>query len=117
MGISIHGLGAAMARLEAIGGAMAPAATQGLQVAAEEVRSAAAQLCPVETGTMRGSIQARVTGAAGGAQAIISTAAHQAGYVEMGTWKMAAQPFMYPAAKGCQGAVVQAVAEAVRAAL
>ena len=48
--------------------------------------------CPVRTGALRGSIDARSDGNFCEAEAT----AGYAGYVEYGTWKMAARPFFEP---------------------
>lgn len=51
--------------------------------------------CPVDTGRLRGSITHQVSGDA----VYIGTNVEYGKYVEMGTYKQAAQPFLKPAAQ------------------
>jgi HK97 gp10 family phage protein len=80
------------------------AALSGLQEVAGELAAAiiaerAAELAPVDTGELRGSIGPQRLG---GGWAVVASAPH-AGYVEYGTSKMAAQPYLRPAAQGVDG--------------
>lgn len=63
------------------------------RAAGEAVADEARTLCPVDTGNLRDSIA--VSADSGGAE--VSADADYAAYVEFGTWKMAAQPFLVPA--------------------
>ena len=56
-------------------------------------------LVPVDTGELRGSIAHQKMGSG---WAVVASAPH-AGYVEYGTSKMAAQPYLRPAAQGVDG--------------
>lgn len=60
---------------------------------AAEIADDARRLCPVDTGVLRSSIDWVWEGGA----ALIVADAPYAGYVELGTSKMAAQPFLRPA--------------------
>lgn len=60
---------------------------------AEAMAQTARQLAPVETGLLRGSITAEVTGL----QAEVGPNVDYAVFVEYGTSRMAPQPFMGPA--------------------
>ena len=62
--------------------------------------------CPVDTGNLRNSI----SHAASGDSAYIGTNVEYAPYVEFGTRKMAAQPYLKPAAEG-HAAEYKAIAE------
>jgi len=53
--------------------------------------------CPVDTGALRASIQSEMTGETSGQ---VGTNIEYSVYVEWGTTKMAAQPYMTPAAEG-----------------
>jgi HK97 gp10 family phage protein len=57
----------------------------------------AKQLCPVDTGLLRSSINWRLGVDGRGVYATIGTSTHYAPYVEFGTRYMAAQPFLRPA--------------------
>ena len=59
-----------------------------------DIEEDARNFCPVDTGALQGSIEANVEEF----YATIAPATEYAGYVEFGTWKMAAQPYMRPAA-------------------
>lgn len=76
-----------------------------LQIAAQIVIDVAQGLCPVDTGNLRDSafIQA-LTG-----DVYFGFQAEYASYVEFGTYKMEAQPFLRPAIDGTQGEVLQAM--------
>ena len=60
-------------------------------------------LCPVDTGRLRSSINTKVNEPAlkanviGGGEAFDGTIVKYARFVEQGTWKMAAQPYLIPA--------------------
>lgn len=62
-------------------------------LAAEQVVTAARLLVPVDTGYLKGSI---TKGGAGGAW-FVEAAAHYSSFVEYGTRKMRAQPYLRPA--------------------
>lgn len=71
-------------------------------VALEEIgllaESYAARKCPVDTGNLRGSITHEVD--AGDSAVYIGTNVEYAPYVELGTSRQKAQPFLRPAASG-----------------
>ena len=62
---------------------------------------------PVDTGALRGSISADIRGA----EAVVGPTVHYGGYVELGTSKMRAQPYLFPAADKHTPAFVDAVAD------
>lgn len=68
-----------------------------LQRRALQVDRAAKQLCPVDTGRLRSSITNELGQDAEGLVAVIGTNVEYAPYIELGTSKMAAQPFLLPA--------------------
>jgi len=61
------------------------------------VESAAKQLTPVDTGRLRGSITMELTRDSKGVVAYVGTNVEYAIYVEMGTSRMRAQPYLIPA--------------------
>lgn len=67
---------------------------------------------PVDTGELRGSEAAQV----GDKQLTLTAGTDHAGYVEFGTSKMAAQPFMGPTVNGAAGQVGAAITAACSAA-
>lgn len=76
---------------------------------AKQVEATAQSLVPVDTGALRTSIE--TFGAAGEAERIVSAGQglDYAAHIEFGTYKMAAQPFMTPAAQRAdlKGAVTE----------
>ncbi len=80
-----------------------------MAAAGEAVAGDARSLCPVDTGRLRGSISV----SAGSNSAVVSANTDYAAYVEFGTSKMAAQPFMVPAALNASGKIAAAAAAAL----
>ena len=73
-----------------------------LQRRALQVERAAIRGCPVDTGRLRSSITNEVGQDGEGLVAVIGTNVEYAPYVELGTSKMAAQPFLLPALEAGQ---------------
>lgn len=73
-----------------------------LQRRALQVDRAAKQLCPVDTGRLRSSITNQLGTDGGGLLAVIGTNVEYAPYVELGTSKAPAQPFLLPALEAAQ---------------
>lgn len=86
----LAGLGVSLAASAARADAMLGTA---VAKAANAVKGDAAAAAPVDTGNLRASISAQVAGL----EAAVSPGAHYGIYVELGTSKMAAQPFLFPA--------------------
>ena len=77
--------------------------------AGEAVADEARAMCPVDTGRLKSSIAVSADG--GGAQITANT--DYAAYVEFGTWKMAAQPFLVPALLNSADKIAAAAARAI----
>ena len=67
-------------------------------------------LCPVDTGRLQSSINVQH----GGNTAVISADTEYAVFVEFGTSKMAAQPYLVPALLSNTQAILSAIAEAIK---
>lgn len=78
--------------------------------AAHVIATRASQIAPRDTGYMAEHIHAEQT--ADGDAAVISEAPYS-GYVEFGTYKMAAQPFMRPAIDEGQNDILKAASKAL----
>jgi len=78
-----------------------------LQIAAQIVLDVAQSLCPVDTGNLRDSAYMK----ASGNDVEFGFEAIYASYVEFGTYKMEAQPYLRPAIDGTMGEVEQALAD------
>ena len=76
---------------------------------AETVKEYAQSVCPVDTGALRDSIAVSQDGM----NAEVSANTDYAAYVEFGTSKMSAQPFLVPALLGNENAVLAEIAAAI----
>ena len=76
---------------------------QGAQTVCESAKS----LCPVDTGRLQPSINVQPAGN-------ISADTEYAVFVEFGTSKMAAQPYLVPALLSNTQAILSAIAEAIK---
>ena len=76
---------------------------------AETVKEHAQSICPVDTGALRDSIAVSQDGM----NAEISANTDYAAYVEFGTSKMSAQPYLVPSLLGNENAVLSAIAAAL----
>ena len=65
--------------------------------ALEEIHAEAVQLCPVDAGQLRSSLHMRVAEGPSGAQGEVVADVPYAAFVELGTYKSAPQPYLYPA--------------------
>jgi HK97 gp10 family phage protein len=99
--------------LDRLAGAQRRQAQQdGLEAGARIVETHAKVLCPVDTGFLRNSIQVdSVTPM----EAIIAPHTDYAEYVEFGTSRMEAQPYMRPGLDEHEDEIVQAVRDTVAA--
>lgn len=94
---------------EAIRQAILSAAESGVSEATEEVQTLARSFCPVESGTLRESIEAEC----GGLSGRVSAGAAYGAYVELGSREKAARPFLYPAFSAVKGKVAGKIAEKI----
>lgn len=85
------------ARLDHRAQGVLPRASQAVRKTALDIVADAQQLAPVDTGATKSSIYASF--ADGGLSAEIGPTTHYAPYLEHGTVRSPAQPFMYPAAQ------------------
>ena len=82
-------------------------ASQAVAKAAFDTQARARASAPVDTGNLRNSI----TVDAQGTRARVGAEADYAIYVEMGTSRMAAQPFMNPAADAVEPSFLEAMSQ------
>lgn len=66
------------------------------------IETAAKRLCPVDTGNLRSSITHVLGRDGAGLYCDIGSDVEYARYIEFGTWKMAAQPFLVPAIRAAR---------------
>ena len=82
---------------------------EAVAAGAETVADNARSVCPVDTGALRDSIAVSQNGTS----AEISANTDYAAYVEFGTSKSAAQPYLVPSLLGNENAVLSAIAAAI----
>lgn len=82
---------------------------KGIRAGAERVRDRAKSACPVRTGALRNSISV----SSDGMRAEVSANTNYAAFVEFGTSKMRAQPYLTPALIGGAEEIVNAVLQAL----
>lgn len=99
--------------LERIGAAIAAGAADAVERLCMETAENAKALCPVESGELKGSIAARVSEGTGS----ITAGAGHAAYVELGTWKKEARPFLLPAFSMMKEKAAGEIAREIRSAL
>ena len=91
----VYGIPECLAKLAAVGIVANAGAEVAVRDVSEEVKAAAQGLVPVDTGELQNSIQVTEEGVEAGTDHAI--------YVEFGTYRMSAQPFMRPAADEASG--------------
>lgn len=104
----VAGMARLTAQLESLGIAFTvDELAEGALVIAEQAESN----CPVDTGYLRSTVFVREAGN----DVEIGFEAHYASYVEFGTYKMAAQPYLRPALDEAQDEALKAIFDAVSA--
>ncbi len=89
--------------------------SKGIAVGCKIVEGEAKSLCPVSTeetrpGGPHGELRQSITSQVDGLTGDIGTSKEYSAYVEFGTYKMAAQPYLVPALKSKQSDVIAAIA-------
>lgn len=97
MGVTIKGIGSLQAKLTKLDPLTRAGMVAGVQKAGLKVEGDAKLMAPVDTGALRGSITTSGMSTASGAQASIGSSLEYAPYVELGTSKASAQPYLQPA--------------------
>lgn len=88
--------------------------SRGIAEGCKIVEGEAKSLCPVSTeetrpGGPHGELRMSIHGQVDGTTAMVGTNKEYAAYVEFGTYKMAAQPYLVPALIGKQSDVIAAI--------
>lgn len=96
-----------------------PLAKMAVKKTAKDIEATAKTLSPVDTGNLRSSIKSSDLRSVSqdSPSAEVNASANYATYVELGTSRMAAQPFMGPAADKHEPAFQQAMAQLAEKAL
>lgn len=85
--------------------------TKALAAAADQMVTGATGIVPVRTGNLRDSIQAE---SASSTSVAVTAEADYAAYVELGTSKMGAQPYMRPSIPAAVQALVNTAVEEIQ---
>jgi HK97 gp10 family phage protein len=96
MAIVIQGMDSLIIKLNSMGGNVKNALLRGVQSTITTAQADAKRMSPVDTGALKMSISATSKGTTDGAEGKVYTNNPYAIYQEMGTIKMAAQPYMMP---------------------
>lgn len=99
-------------RLPAVSAAIRPLVVAEVQRATYDVEARAKQIVPVKTGNLRRSIHSVFEN--GGLRGIVGPSVLYGKFVEFGTRRMAARPYMRPAAEAVLPRFADAVARALR---
>lgn len=115
MNISIEGISSLEGRLGAYTEKLSEKMANGIAEGGKIVEAEAKALCPVSTeetrpGGPHGELQQSITSKADELTCDVGTNKEYAAYVEFGTCKMKAQPYLVPALKGKQSEVIAAIA-------
>lgn len=95
-------------RLPELQGQLRQRASVAIRKAAHDVEARAKDIVPVDTGNLKNSIQ---TAMESDLTAIVGTHVEYAPYVEYGTRKMAARPYLGPAAEAVRPSLESAMKE------
>lgn len=112
--VEVVGTQLAIGKMAALSVASDKAVDAGVLTGAEAVLAEAEAIVPVDTGTLRDSLEISVDDDGG---VIVGTPVEYAPFVEFGTSDTPAQPFLRPAADSASTEVEQAVAIALEAAI
>lgn len=116
MAVTIKGLASLEAKLNKLDPMTRAAALKGVQRAGELVKGSAKNLSPVDTGALRQSISSTSSSTATGAEAEVGTGVEYAPYVELGTSRQAAQPYLHPALQKNKHKATKLIRDEIKAA-
>lgn len=117
MAVTIKGLSGLQAKFNKLDPKTRAAAAIGVKKGALLVERAAKGITPVDTGALRDSMHINGKSTPNGAQASVSTNLEYAPYVEFGTSRQQAQPYLHPALQKNRRAVKNIVRDEIRRAI
>lgn len=115
--LKVKGADSVISQLSAFGDRAGAANEAALTAAGLIIQSGAQKRSPRKTGRNAASISMEVTGSGLSAQAEIATGTEYGPYLELGTVKMAARPYLRPALREDAPAAQAKYAQVVKAAL
>ena len=89
---------------------------KGMKDACHLVEASAVEKVPVDTGYLKGTITNKVTKKGSTIDGWVYATAEYAPFIELGTYKMQAKPFLYPALTENQSAIRQIFSEVLKGA-
>lgn len=95
--VTIQGVDELMNKFMILEDEATSAAIEAVQANVDAIVADAQSLCPVRTGTLRDSIQGDVVVDGWNVMGTVGTDVYYGEYVEFGTYKMAAEPYLTPA--------------------
>lgn len=115
MKIQVEGLDGVSNMLNRYADSVAEKLSKGIATGCKIVEDEAKSLCPVSTeetrpGGPHGELRQSITSQTDGLTGLVGTNKEYAVYVEFGTYKVAAQPYLVPALKSKQSDVIAAIA-------
>lgn len=116
--ITFDGLDGVISSLEEKAGEIIEKAERGIALGGKEVEGEAKALCPVSTeetrpGGPHGELRQSITSKPEGLTCDIGTNKEYAMYVEFGTYKMKAQPYLVPSLKNKEDDVIDIIKDAI----
>lgn len=116
MSVTIKGLSSLQAKLSKIDPLTKSAMERGVRRAGLKVEGDAKMVTPVDTGALRSSINTTSSSTANSATATVGSNLEYAAYVELGTSKSSAQPFLQPSLQKNKKVATQIVMTEIRSA-
>ncbi len=115
MKIQVEGLDSVSDMLSKYANGITEKLSRGIEAGCEIVKNEAKDLCPVSTektrpGGPHGELRQSITSHSEGLEGSVGTNKDYAAYVELGTYKMASQPYLVPALKSKQSEVIAVIA-------
>ena len=119
MNIRIEGLDRVIKSIEQKFGNAEGKLSKGIAKGCKIVEGEAKANCPVSTEATRpggphGELRASITSEVAGTTGVVGTHTEYAAYVEFGTYKMKAQPYLVPALENKKGEVIEAIKAAMK---
>lgn len=119
MNVRIEGMENVSSMLNKFGSEFAEKVSRGLAQGCKIVEGDAKANCPVSTeetrpGGPHGELRESITSAVEDMRGEVGTNKEYGMYVELGTWKMRAQPFLVPALQNNKDAIISAIKAAVK---
>ena len=114
MGVTIKGIGSLQAKLAKLDPLTRAGMVAGVYKAGLKVEGDAKMMAPVDTGALRNSITTSGRTTADGAQASVGTSLEYAPYVELGTSRASAQPYLQPSLQKNKRTAQQIVVSEIR---